>query len=157
MEQLQDGIRGVLDKNQEVQAKHLDTMLIQQQHIIQVLSSLQNKKIQLRVELQKYKELFKRIEDAINNLMGDINEINQYISQTSGKKQEQYIKRKHGVYMKLTQLYTKKEETAHAIVHNRKYEHHLSLNIDRILFDNNVMLDKIFKNVSQLTKLSNED
>ena len=157
LEQLQNGIRGVLDKNQEVQSKHLDTMLIQQQHIIKVLSSLQHKKIFLRIELQKYKELFKTIEETINNLMGEINEINQYISQSSGKTQEQYIKRKHAIYMKLTQLYTKKEEAAHAIIHNPKYEHHLSLNIDRILFDNNVMLDKIFKNVSQLSKLENDD
>ena len=155
LEQLQNGIRGILDKNQEVQAKHLDTMLKQQQEIISILSKLQQKKINLRIELQKLKELFNTIEDSIKTMMNNINEINQTIGKSTGQMQEKYIKQKHETYMKLTQLYTKKEESAQAIITYRKYEHHLSLNIDRILFDNNVMLDKIFKNVSQLTKLEN--
>lgn len=155
LEQLQNGIRGVLDKNQEVQSKHLDTMLTQQQQIITVLSKLQQRKINIRIELQKFKELFKIIEESIKTMMNKIHELGQMIAQSIGQKQEQYVKEKHNIYMKLTQLYSKKEETAQAIINNRKYEHHLSLNIDRILFDNNVMLDKIFKNVSQLTKLEN--
>lgn len=153
LEQLQNGIRGVLDKNQEVQTKHLYTMLDQQQKILGILSTLHDKKLTLRIDLEKIKELFSTVDNAVNEHIKKIEEINVLITQTTGKKQEQYIKYKHQTYMKLTQLYTKKEEIAHAIVDNRKYEHHLSLNIDRILFDNNVMLDKIFKNVSQLLVL----
>jgi uncharacterized protein YecA (UPF0149 family) len=155
LEQLQNGIRGVLDKNHEVQSKHLDTMLTQQQQIITVLSKLQQRKINIRIELQKFKELFKTIEESIKNMTNKIHKLGQLIAQSIGQKQEQYVKEKHNIYMRLTQLYSKKEETAQVIINNRKYEHHLSLNIDRILFDNNVMLDKIFKNVSQLTKLEN--
>ena len=120
LEQLQNGIRGVLDKNQEVQSKHLDTMLTQQQQIITVLSKLQQRKINIRIELQKFKELFKIIEESIKTMMNKIHELGQLIAQSIGQKQEQYVKEKHNIYMRLTQLYSKKEETAQAIINNRK-------------------------------------
>ena len=154
LDQLQNGIRGVLDKNQDVQTKHLEVMLVKQQNIIKILSILTGKKQQLRFELQRFKELFDLVDTTINKNIQQINSINYSIRQMTGKKQDEQVKVKHNIYVKLTQLYSKKEDIAQSIIFYRKREHHISLNIDRILFDNNVMLDKIFKNLNQLRELN---
>ncbi len=153
LEQLQNGIRAVLDKNQDIQNKHLSIMIQKQTQLVNVLTMLEKKKLKLRHDLLSFKDLFKTIESSIVIYLKKLNEKNVEIQQTTGTRQEVLIREKHKQYIKLMSLYTKKEEVASAIIQIRKYEHHISLNIDRILFDNNVMLDKIFKNLIQLTNL----
>lgn len=154
LEELQNGIRAVLDKNQQVQTKNLQVMLAKQQDLVKILGKFTDRKQTIRFELQRFKELFVNIESGISSLVEKVNDANYSIQHTTGKQQEDFIKRKHGLYIKLTQLYGKKEEVAKSIIYYRKNEHHISLNIDRILFDNNIMLDKIFKNLHQLYKLN---
>jgi hypothetical protein len=154
LDDLQNGVRAVLDKNQQVQTKHLEVMLTKQQELLKILDSFTSRKQKIRFELQRFKELFMTVENAISNFVQQINELNALIPQSTGKKQDEMIKLKHNIYIKLTQLYGKKEEIAKSIIYYRKNEYHISLNIDRILFDNNVMLDKIFKNLHQLHQLN---
>ena len=155
LEDLQNGVRAVLDKNQQVQTKNLEVMLSKQQDLLKILDDFTNRKQKIRFELQRFKELFLTVEKSIENYVQKINELNVLISQNTGKKQDDMIKLKHNIYIKLTQLYGKKEEIAKSIIYYRKNEYHISLNIDRILFDNNVMLDRIFKNLHQLQQLNN--
>jgi hypothetical protein len=154
LDELQNGVRAILDKNQQVQTKHLEVMLTKQQELIKILEQFTQQKQKIRFELQRFKELFTIVENAITSHVERINEITAIIPQTSGSKQDELIKNKHSIYIKLTQLYNKKEEIAKSIIFYRKNEHHISLNIDRILFDNNIMLDKIFKNLHQLHRLN---
>jgi len=154
LDQLQNGVRAILDKNQQVQTKHLEVMLTKQQDLIKTLDSFTENKQQIRYELQRFKELFNTVDESINDLVHQVNELNNLIPQNTGVKQDKLIKQKHSIYIRLTQLYGKKEEIAKSIIYYRKNEHHISLNIDRILFDNNIMLDKIFKNLHQLYKLN---
>ena len=154
LDELQNGIRAVLDKNQIVQTRHLEVMLTKQQDLVKILGGFTEKKQHIRFELQRFKELFNMIDLTITSSVEKVNEVNYLIPQETGKKQDGLIKLKHSLYIKLTQLYSKKEEVAKSIIYHRKNEHHISLNIDRILFDNNIMLDKIFKNLHQLHKLN---
>ena len=154
LDELQNGIRAILDKNQAVQTKHLEVMLTKQQDLIKILDNFTEKKQMIRFELHRFKELFNTIESAISHSVEKVNDITYMIGQEGGKKQADLLKLKHNLYIKLTQLYGKKEDVAKSIIFYRKNEHHISLNIDRILFDNNIMLDKIFKNLHQLYKLN---
>ena len=154
LEELQNGVRAILDKNQQVQTKHLEVMLTKQQDLLKILDQFTDQKQKIRYELQRFKELFQTVEEAIKELTEKVNEITYMIPSATGRKQDELVKSKHAVYVKLTQLYGKKEDIAKSIIYYRKHEHHISLNIDRILFDNNIMLDKIFKNLHQLKQLN---
>lgn len=153
LQELESGIRGVLDKNQHVQSKHLQIMINKQQEIISILDILHNLKLRYRTELQKFIILFKQIDKSIKIFMENINEHNVNIPKTSGRQQDKLIQEKQKIFTRLAALYDKKEEVAKIIIHFRRQDSNLSLNIDRIMFDNNVMIDKIFKNLNQLNHL----
>ena len=153
LDQLQNGIRSILDKNQEVQVKHLENMIEKQYQIIKIINKINQQKLMYRQDLEKFKALFLKVDDNINLIINKINSLNQNIQITNNEKQAALIKEKTLVYRKLTELYSKKEVIATAIIDIRKSEHSIALNTDRLLFDNNVMLDKIFKNLINLNDL----
>ena len=153
LEQLQNGIRAILDKNQDVQSKHLEKMIEKQYQILQIINKINEKKCDIRNDLERFKKLFMTVDNHITDILDKIDMINQRIQITQNDEQAKYIKRKNYEYKKVTELYNKKEQIANAIIELRKYEHNLSLNTDRLLFDNNIMLDKIFKNLIDLSQL----
>ena len=60
---------------------------------------------------------------------------------------------KRSIIDEIKKNYSLKDEIIDNILNVQNQEEHISLIIDKILFDNTVMLDRIFKNLNDLSNI----
>lgn len=150
--QITEGIYTILTNNQRMHSKNVQTILEKKENIIQQTEVLQSVKIKYenyirdylllleewysyhQIKMNEYIELKNTKTDSIHNDMKRTNQLRKL-----EKEIQELEKTKSELVQTVREIRTKYEQ--------------LTLSMDTILFDNIVMLDKIFKNFDKLRVL----
>ena len=153
--QIKEGIKKILDKNHRGHAKSLHYMMEKKSDIIKITDMLYNKKESIRKYIDSFKKLLEDMNQKEQKISEQIESLNhkreKEMNDSRGLKYD--IQYSHHIKLltdELSELHTVKENIVSQITDLKNQEENLSLIVDKILFDNTVMLDKIFKNLSTL-------
>jgi hypothetical protein len=146
------GIWKVLNNNQDKHIRNIQEIIERRANIFERSERLSQRKQEYLEYIEKYVELLKTIDD-------NEKELNKELEELKMSKDDQIhtdLKRVH-YKQKLEKKIYKQQKTKKEVMtileelHSKNQD--LTLTIDTILFDNIIMLDKIFKNFKQLNKL----
>ena len=157
LQQVKSGIKKILDRNHLSHAKSLQYMLEQKSEVISITDRLYLKKEKLRNYTNSFRDLLSNIitnEQIIIQKKAVVEEKKNVDSSKGGLKYD--IKYSHEIKRlenELNHVQHIKKKISEKIQITQNQEEHLSLIIDKILFDNTVMLDKIFKNLEVLSEI----
>ena len=155
LEQIKEGIDKIFDKNHLAHAKNLQYMLEKRSDLVTVSNNIFIKKTKLRNEINKHQILLKRIlqeEKVIYSKLSNLQEKN--VNRNNITRDISYIHQKNQYIKELEKLCELKDSIMENILMNQAKEKHTTLMVDKILFDNMVMLDRIFKNIQELYKMN---
>lgn len=153
---MKDGIHRLLDQNQLKHSKLLSEMLEQRIAILQVSDIVSKKKGELHIFIKEFEECLKKINNSEKELLDKVQEIKTTYTDMSSVKGIHYdIEKSHMLahYDKEIKNVSKiKQEIIDNIIDLRSKYENITLKMDRILFDNSVMINEISKNFSKLTE-----
>ena len=149
--QVKSGISKVLDKNLSNHSKKLQKMLEKKDTIIQVTNQLFNKKNELRKYIHHFQGLLNDMNASEKINKKRLDNLNYKSNSTNSNLTLSQQKRK--IIEEIKKNYRLKDEIIDNILQVQNQEEHISLIIDKILFDNTVMLDRIFKNLNDLSEI----
>ena len=157
MKTIKEGVYNILDKNQITHANNLHKMLQQK-------SDFQSVSNEITIRKNKYTSQLYQLEQLLNNL-NNIEQINivkldeihiKYTNDTSLKGLHSDIEKSHLLskyQLEISRVKEFKKEIANSIILIRATIENLSLKLDKICFDNTVMLDAIIKNFVLLQQI----
>ena len=104
--------------------------------------------------MRKYIQHFQKLLENIN-VSEKINKkrLDNLNYKTNGKNNMTLSQQKRSIIDEIKKNYSLKDEIIDNILNVQNQEEHISLIIDKILFDNTVMLDRIFKNLNDLSNI----
>ena len=150
--QVRRGIQKNLDKNHIIHITTLNNLIKSREDVFTSVSKLLTKKNGYRGEIEKYKNLLASTNDSCRGVMSKIEELER--SRNSGRMDVQsesvYFRLKTKLDRELKKSEELRKEIQDAINYLGIKESDLSLLIDKSLFDNSVMLDRIFMNLNEL-------
>lgn len=153
METIRKAIYEILEKNHSVHARVITKLIESRSDIISVSSHL-------HVKLARYKNDIDRLELVLTGL---VEKEGQLVEQVQGLESHEIdglqldIKRAHQknqLEIKLAQIGSLKDKVLNNIVKIRNKRETLMLTIDKVMFDNTVMMDEIIRNFSLLQNFS---
>jgi hypothetical protein len=148
--QVKNGISRVLDKNHTNHSKTLQKMLNKKDTIIQITNQLFIKKNELRKYIHHFQQLLNEM-----NVSEKINKkkLDNLNYKTNGSSNLTLSQQRRQIIEEIKKNHRLKDEIIDNILNVQNQEEHISLIIDKILFDNTVMLDRIFKNLNDLSDI----
>ena len=156
--QVRKGIQKVLDKNQGYHIKSLEKMLEKRKDIHAISKEVSYKKTECLDHIHNFQKLIESISDSEIELNGKITELENKRERESSIRgmygDIEYSHEKQKIRKELKELHVLKNETMDNILLLKLNLNNLLLSSDKILFDNIIMLDKIFLNIDNLSKLS---
>ena len=154
--QVSIGVKRVLDQNHLNHTTNLNNLIQKRTHLVSVLQKIYNKKINIRKKIETLKETLKSTISKEKSIFEEHNYLLKQSKQISIQKSgnlSEIINRKQKLTVSMEELQEIKKEIIDNINNLIKIEDNISLTIDQVLFDNTVMLDTIFNNLSELEKL----
>ena len=156
--QVRKGIQKVLDKNQGYHIKSLEKMLEKRKDIHAISKEVSYKKTECLDHIHNFQKLIESISDSEIELNSKITELENKRERESSIRgmygDIEYSHEKQKIRKELKELHVLKNETMDNILLLKLNLNNLLLSSDKILFDNIIMLDKIFLNIDNLSKLS---
>ena len=154
---IREGIYRVLDKNQMKHTRNLQKIIEHKMDFVNSSGFIENQKNKYITYLKELETMLQQLNDSELSIRENIDSINQqYNSEASVKGLHRDIEKSHlltGQEKRLDSLNAVKQEvTQYIIVIKGKLED-LSLRIDKICFDNIVMLNTILKNFMDMTEI----
>lgn len=154
---VREGVYRVMDKNQNKHIRNLKKMLEQKNHLTTFSEIIQIKKLQYASNLAQLENLLEKIGYAEKKNIEKLLEINErYNKEASLKGLHMDIERTHQVAKyeaELSKINNVKQEIISSILIIKRKHENLTLKVDKIFFDNIVMIDAIIKNFVVLTEL----
>ena len=156
---VQSGIHKILDRNQTSQASMLEEMLDIKNDIMSTSNMVYNKKKQCSAYLVKFREMLYRVNNAEKILVEKLLLINEKYDMSDN--QGLHSDMEHSRILtelenKIIKINSTKQDIIHNILEIQNKRDNISLNVDKIMFDNSVMLDTIYRNFDSLRKLNVE-
>ncbi len=148
--QVKNGITKVLDKNHKNHAKTLQKMLEKRDTIMEITRGLFSRKNELRAQILNFQKLLTQLNLSEKDNRKALNDLS-YRNSNLGKLTISQKKRE--IIAEIKKNHHLKDEIIDNILTSQGEEQHISLLIDKILFDNTVMLDRIFKNLGDLANI----
>ena len=145
--QLSKGIQSIIEKNHMVHSKNLSLILEKNTAIDELCNKINAYKVRMKSIIDAYTQIFGNLRELEEKLMATIQEHNsrsshgQNISNELKNNQEKYKNIENLQKIKKSRL--RIQDILVSI--NKRYDH-LTLLSDKILFDNIVMINRIFKN-----------
>jgi myosin heavy subunit len=152
-----EGIYRVLNNNQKIHSKNIKTIMERRDNILKQSDILQSAKKDYNKYIKQYTNLLKELCDYETDKMTKLDQISSLDVETGNLQHD--MKRNHRIkklQKELQELDKTKKELTKTLKDVREKHENLTLNIDSILFDNIVMLDKIFKNFDKLNFLEKQ-
>lgn len=149
--QLYDGIYEILNNNQKVHLKNIHTIIANHTDLVNG-ASLSVHSSQMTQYIQQYTDLLKEL------LVYEIEKKNEFVQlgKIDGGNIQAEMKRNHQrntAEKELKQMIKAKEDLIKNLMKLRQKYSTYTLEVDTILFDNIIMLDKIFKNFRLLARI----
>lgn len=150
------GIWKVLNNNQDKHIRNIQEIIDRKSNILERSEHLSRRKQSYLNYIDKYTSLLSRLEDTNTELNKELDEL----KVSTNNELHTDLKRVHykqKVEKKIHKLIKTKKEVITILEELHSKNQDLTLTIDTILFDNIIMLDKIFTNFDKFNKLDKEN
>ena len=144
------GVNKILNSNQVKNTKLLNNILEQRNSILLTSASIYNKKQEYENYLLKLENLLVKINESERKVIETIMNLN---SKDNSSTLNNDIQKSHQIYnleKKLDNINNIKQEIVKDIIKIRNQQENITLEIDKILFDNSIMISMITKNFNSL-------
>lgn len=154
--QIVTSIYSILNNNQKTHTRNIDTIMKNRENIILQSNKLLDKKQEYINLLDQHSQLLSELEAYEKNTQHELQQLqignadNMHSDMKKTYKKNRLEKKLKGMKKTKTKIIDTMQEI-------RSKNEHLTLTLDTILFDNIVMLDKIFKNFRTLEKLQKNE
>ena len=154
---IREGIYRVLDKNQMKHTKNLQKIIENKMNFVNSSEFIENQKNKYVTYLTELEKMLKQLNESELSIRENIDSINQqYNSEASVKGLHSDIEKSHLLARhekRVDSLNAVKQEVTHYIIIIKGKLEDLSLRVDKICFDNIVMLNTILKNFMDMTEI----
>jgi len=153
---VKDGLHRLLDQNQLKHTKVLNDMINQRVTILQVSNRVAEKKQEAVHGCKEFEQLLKKINDSETETYKKLNDVNAKYSDFGLNGLHNDIERAHIVGQlesDLQKISAVKRDILDNMTKLRSTYENMSLKMDKILFDNSVMIHEISKNFEKLGSL----
>jgi hypothetical protein len=153
---VREGVYRVLDKNQIKHTKNLQKILEHKADFVNSSQFIIKKKQKYTAYLKELEQMLHKLKNAEIDVLRKISNVNeQYNSEVSIKGLHTDIEKSHLISKHeetLTQINLVKQEVVRNILLVKQKLEDLSLKVDKVCFDNIVMLDSILRNFLDMTE-----
>lgn len=154
MSTIKKGLYHILDKNHFTHTKTLEKLLIEKNDVMTMSDNAYSKKIEYETHLKDANDMLKTINKSERSLLNKIREANG--SSSAGGSLNNDIERSH-VLAKLNtdldEVQRTKNDIIKTIFELKAKRENAMLNVDKIMFDNTVMIDCVLRNFSKLGEI----
>jgi len=151
LNQISRGIEKILDKNYLLHIQNLQTLISTKENVITSVNIAMSKKHNNSQYIHQFLKLFKTIYANEKLLEKQISDIKK--GDGSLYNDIEHSHAKHRLAKELAKMQKVKHELLTNITQLKSQNSNVSLMMDKILFDNIILLDRIFKNLELLEKL----
>lgn len=151
---IRKGIYHILDKNHFTHSRTLKLLLEEKSNILQFSDNASAKKVEYEKFLKESKDMLVAINKSEKNILEQIYELDQKYLNTKGLHND--IEKSHlkvKLDTKLAEIHKIKEDVVKTIFDLQIKREDTMLTIDKIMFDNSVMLDAVLRNFIDLGKI----
>ena len=152
LSQVKKGIEKILDKNHNLHVHNLQNLIDNKESLVSYINSAATKKNNYSEYVVEFSNLLNRLSINEQDLLKKYKLINSQRSQTLYKDIE-YSHKKNKITTEIKTLQRIKSELIQNIINLQNESNNISLTIDKILFDNTVLMDRVFKNLNMLSDL----
>ena len=152
IKKVKQGIYKILNDNQIKNSIILNNILQQKNSIILCSDQVYKKKIELELYIKKLEELLLKVNESEKMVIEKIFKLNE----DKNTDVQNDIKNSHLIYnydKELEKITNVKKEIVKDILNSRIKQENITLEIDKILFDNSVMINIINKNFTKLLQI----
>lgn len=154
---LRKGIYNVLDKNQIKHTKNLNRVLEQRKLLSVSSNNILHRKDQYKIQIEKIEKMLEKLDKAEDDYIEKIEQINQkYTSESSYRGVHNDIDRNNETaqyYKNLDEIAETKKQLNTIFTTLKEHHENLALKVDKICFDNTVMLSAIVQNFNLLGQI----
>jgi hypothetical protein len=154
---IREGVYRVLDKNQDKHIRNLQKMLEHKNDLVILSNNVTQKKTKYSQHLTRLEQLLTDLNAAEKLVLEKLLSIeSRYNAETSLKGLHTDIEKSHQISKQeseLSKINAIKQELIHNILIVKTKHENLSLKIDSIVFDSNVMVDAILRNLVKLSEV----
>lgn len=144
----------ILDKNHFTHSRTLKRLLEEKSNLLKFSDNAYVKKVEYEKFLKESKDMLVAIHTSEKNILEQIYELNEKYSNTKGLHndiEKSHLKEK--LDTKLREIHKIKEDVVKTIFDLQIKREDTMLTVDKIMFDNSVMLDAILRNFIDLGKI----
>lgn len=156
MKTIKDGVYRLLNQNQLKHSKVLNEMLEQRVAILQYSDLIQSKKNSYTESINKFEELLRNLNENEKEINEKIYNVRKKTSDYGMKGLHDDIERSHLVSQyedDLRKIFKIKKEVMDVLSPTREKYDNVTLVMDKILFNNSVMIHEISKNFEKLAEI----
>lgn len=153
---INSGINRILDRNQGIQADVLKRMMEAKNNVVATSEVIYGTKKKYTIQLESLREMLDRLSPVENSIIENIININERHNANDNRTLHSDLEHTRTVSEledKLSKLNITKQEIIHNILEIQNRRDNISLTVDKIMFDNSVMLDTIYRNFEKLGKI----
>ena len=153
---IQEGIYKILDKNHFSHTKTFSKLLQQERDIVKIMDNIYEKKREYTDNILKLEKILDTINKSEKNIFEQITNAEEKYNKKDGLHND--IEKSHVIARynsDLEKVINLKQETIKTILEIKAKKEDLFLFTDKFLFDNNVLIDTLFKNINKMYKYSN--
>jgi len=157
MESVKSGIYHILDKNQFTHTKILQKLLEGKDDIVKFSENTYVKKIALEKYLKEAERMLEAINQSEKSTLEEMYEIAEKYKDPNMQRLHNDIDRTHKtskLETKLKNIQKTKEDVVKTIFELKERRENTMLIVDKIMFDNSVMIDSIMRNFAKLGSIS---
>jgi hypothetical protein len=154
---IQDIFDQILNRNQTIQTEILKKMMVIRSDVSVISESLMYKKNVLKEHLDLLKEMLKRMDDEEHKTIEQILSIKETYDMSKTKTLHTDMEHTRFITVleeKINNVNSIKHEIIRLKLEIQSKYDNINLSIDKIMFDNSVMFDTIFKNFEKLKKIN---
>jgi hypothetical protein len=150
---IQEGIYKILDKNHTSHTKCFSKLLQEEKDVVNVMESIFNKKKEYNNHIAKLEKMLENINKSEKSIFQQLSDTEEKYSKKEGLNND--IEKSHLITKYNTDLdkvITIKQEIIKTIIEIKLKKEDLFLYTDKFLFDQNVLIDTLFKNIGKITE-----
>ena len=151
LQQISNGINKILDKNYSFHIQNLRTLLATKENVIHSVNIAIKKKRNNNSYISEFVKLFSIMYENETQIKQQIQDLKQE-KQGSIHYDIEFSHAKHRLDKELSKCQKVKNEVLTQITKLKSENSNISLTMDKILFDNIILLDQVFKNLEILDK-----
>lgn len=153
MSTIRKGLYHIMDKNHFTHGKTLQRLLDEKATIIEFSDNAYAKKVEYEKYLNESSNMLAAINKSEKNILEQIYEINEKYNNTGTKGLHVDIEKSHqlsNLNQKLSEIQSVKEDIVKTIFELKTKRDDTMLTVDKIMFDNNVMVECVLRNFKDL-------